>query len=47
MKFKIKTQYYDGHIQSWEGEPDYYLLDLALEKYVIKSFEISQILYQQ
>lgn len=43
MKFKIKTQHYDGHIQSWEGEPDYYLLHLALEKCVIKSFEVTLI----
>ena len=43
MKFKIKTKFYDGHIHSWEGEPDYYLLDLALEKNVIKSFEVTLI----
>lgn len=47
MKFKIKTQFYDGHIQSWEGEPDYYLLSRALEKCEIKSFEVSQIPFQQ
>lgn len=43
MKFKIKTQFYDGHIQSWEGEPDYYLLHRALEKCEIKSFEVTLI----
>ena len=43
MKFKIKIQFYDGRTPSWEGEPDYYLLHLALEKCVIKSFEVTQI----
>lgn len=45
MRFKIKIQFYDGHIQSWEGEPDYFLLSGALENCKIKSFEISQIPY--
>lgn len=47
MKFKIKIQFYDGHIQSWEGVPDYFLLHEDLEKCEIKSFEISQIPYQK
>ena len=45
MKFKIKIQLYDGRIESWEGEPDYYLLHSALEKCNIKSFTISEIPY--
>ena len=47
MKLKIKIQFSDGHIQSWEGEPDYFFLNRSLEKCQIKSFEVSQIPYQQ
>lgn len=47
MNFKIRTQKADGRFFSWIGEPDYYALSRALEKCEIKSFEISQIPYQQ
>lgn len=43
MKFKIKIQLYDGTTQSWEGEPDYYLLHSALENCKIYSFEVTLI----
>lgn len=47
MKFKIKVTDSNGQIGSWIGDPDYYFLSRALEKCEIKSFEISQIPYQQ
>lgn len=47
MKFKIRTQKADGRFFSWIGDPDLYSLLRALEKCEIKSFEISQIPYQQ
>lgn len=47
MKFRIKVKDSNGQFGSWIGEPDYYSLSRALEKCEIKSFEISQIPYQQ
>lgn len=47
MKFRIKVTDSNGQTGSWIGEPDYYSLSRALEKCEIKSFEISQIPYQQ
>ena len=47
MNYKIRIQKANGKFYSWVGQPDYYSLHRALEKCEIKSFEISQIPFQQ
>lgn len=47
MDYKIKIQMPDGKFYTRVGVPDYYVLSRALDKCEIKSFEISQIPYQQ
>ena len=47
MIYKIRIQNQDGQFHSWVGDPDVFCYLRALEKCEIKSFEISQIPYQQ
>ena len=47
MNHKIRIQKPDGRFYSWIGDPDVFSFLRALEKCEIKSFEISQIPYQQ
>lgn len=47
MNHKIRIQLPDGRYSSWVGYPDVLAYLRALEKCEIKSFEISQIPYQQ